>query len=129
MEIENQLRELKLFNKVTSITCDAAPNMVKMFDYLSRTDVTRIRCQAHLLHLIVCNGLGLWIDKKKKKKGTTNDEETTDFEERLRLSLKKIDVFDEDGSTMDSSVFETANRDSGSQAGNEEVSEKCLLIK
>ena len=59
LEIEKQLIELKLFDKVTSITCDGAPNMVKMFDYLSRPEINRIRCQAHLLHLIVCNGLGL----------------------------------------------------------------------
>ncbi|CAF1518221.1 unnamed protein product [Adineta steineri] len=56
LEIEKQLTELNLFDKVTSITCDAAPNMIKTLDYLTRADISRIRCQAHLLHLIICNG-------------------------------------------------------------------------
>ena len=35
-EIEKQLVELNLFEKVTNITCDSAPNIIKMFDYLTR---------------------------------------------------------------------------------------------
>ena len=126
-EIEKQLLELKVFNKVTSITCDAAPNMVKMFDYLSRPDVARIRCQAHLLHLIVCNGLGFWIDKKKKSKQTNNDEEIPDPDDRLSSSMKKINVFDDDGSMVDSNGFD--NNPGGSRAGNGDVSRIFLMEK
>ena len=88
IEIENQLIELKIFDKVTSITCDAAPNMVKMFDFFSRSDIIRVRCQAHLLHLVVCNGLDLWPDKKKKEY-TTDESILIDPDERLSHSLKK----------------------------------------
>ena len=66
IEIENQLIELKIFDKVTSITCDAAPNMVKMFDFFSRFDIIRARCQAHLLHLIVCNDFTFGPKKRRK---------------------------------------------------------------
>ena len=98
-EIEKQLVELNLFDKVTSITCDAAPNMVKMFDYLTRNDISRIRCQAHLLHLIICNGLGLWVDTKKKK--TTTGDNFIDPEERLSQSLQKVNIIDIGRTTID----------------------------
>ncbi|CAF4339092.1 unnamed protein product, partial [Rotaria sordida] len=35
--IEKQLTELQIFDKVTTITCDGAPNIVGLFDYFSRT--------------------------------------------------------------------------------------------
>ncbi|CAF3250677.1 unnamed protein product [Rotaria sp. Silwood2] len=95
-EIEKLLIELQVFDKVTSITCDSAPNMIKMFDYFSRLDITRIRCHAHLLHLIVCNGLGLWIDNKEKIKATTNDTNLHDSEIRLSDSLQKINIIDDE---------------------------------
>ncbi|CAF2193906.1 unnamed protein product [Rotaria magnacalcarata] len=91
IEIEKQLLELKIFDKVVSITCDGARNMVKMFDFFSRTDVTRVRCQAHLLHLIVYNGLGLWmVTKRSISTNDTND--SIDPEEGFNHSLKKIVV-------------------------------------
>jgi hypothetical protein len=93
VEIENQLIELNIFDKVVSITCDAAPNMVKMFDYFSRPDITRIRCQAHLLHLIVCNALNIWIQKKKKNR-TTDEPNSIDPDERLSQSLRKVNIYD-----------------------------------
>ncbi|CAF4974750.1 unnamed protein product, partial [Rotaria sp. Silwood1] len=96
LEIEKLLIELQVFDKVTSITCDGAPNMIKMFDYLSRSDITRIRCQAHVLHLIVCNGLGLWMETKKKKNVTTNETNLLDSEIRLSHSLKKINIIDDE---------------------------------
>ncbi|CAF1387575.1 unnamed protein product [Rotaria sordida] len=40
--IEKQLTELQIFNKVTTITCDGAPNIVGLFDYFSRTGINRI---------------------------------------------------------------------------------------
>ena len=103
--------------------------MVKMFDYLSRPDVARIRCQAHLLHLIVCNGLGFWIDTKKKSKQTNNDEETSDPDDRLSSSLKKINVFDDAGSMVDSNGFDNDPGESESRAGNGDVSKIFLIEK
>ncbi|CAF1150344.1 unnamed protein product [Rotaria sp. Silwood1] len=96
LEIEKLLIELQVSDKVTSITCDGAPNMIKMFDYLSRSDITRIRCQAHVLHLVVCNGLGLWMETKKKKNVTTNETNLLDSEIRLSHSLKKINIIDDE---------------------------------
>ncbi|CAF3424623.1 unnamed protein product [Rotaria sp. Silwood2] len=98
-EIQKQLVELNIFEKVTSITCDSAPNMIKMFNYLTRLDIIRIRCQAHLLHLIVCNGLGLWLGKKKKKANTTDKTNLIDPEERLSQSLQTINIIDKEEST------------------------------
>ncbi|CAF4239461.1 unnamed protein product, partial [Rotaria sordida] len=37
--IEKQLTELQIFDKVTTITCDGAPNIVGFFDYFSRTGI------------------------------------------------------------------------------------------
>lgn len=91
IEIEKQLLELKIFDKMVSITCDGARNMVKMFDFFSRTDVTRVRCQAHLLHLIVCKGLGLWmVTKRSTSTNDTND--SIDPEEGFNHFLKTIVV-------------------------------------
>ncbi|CAF1564257.1 unnamed protein product, partial [Adineta ricciae] len=122
-EIEKQLVELKLFDKVASITCDAAPNMVKMFDYFSRSDISRIRCQAHLLHLIICNGLCVWSNKKKKN---TIDETSIDPEERLSQSLKKVNILDaseanidQDGNVTDNVDSQKESQEINSQQNNE----------
>ena len=97
-EIEKQLIELNIFEKVTSIACDSGPNMIKMFDYLTGSDIIRIRCQAHFLHLIVCNGLGRWFDKKKNTKSTTDEINLIDPEERLSQSLQTINIVDNEDS-------------------------------
>lgn len=115
IEIEKQLIELKIFNKVVSVICDAAPNMVKMFDHLTRSDINRIRCQAHLLHVIVCNGLGLWIDRKKKKH-TTAELNSTDPDERLSHSLKKNNIVGVEESIIDEVVTENNTENSESQS-------------
>jgi hypothetical protein len=119
IEVEKQLIELKLFDRVVSITCDAAPNMVKMFDHLSRPDIDRIRCQAHLLHLIVCNGLGIWVEKKKKKH-TTDESNLIDPDERLSQSLKKVNIIDIDESNIEDGDFENNGENIESQDENEE---------
>ncbi|CAF1550187.1 unnamed protein product, partial [Rotaria sordida] len=85
-----------VFDKVTSITCDSAPNMIKMFDYFSRSDIIRIRYHAHLLHLIVCNGLGLWVEKNGKTTATANETNPHDSELRLSDSLQKINIIDDE---------------------------------
>ena len=102
-EIEKQLVELNIFEKVTSITCDSAPTMIKMFDYLTRSDIIRIRCQGHL-HLIVCNGLTRWFDKKKNKESTTDETNLIDPEERLSQSLQTINIIDNGESIGDGTV-------------------------
>lgn len=115
VEIQNQLTELNVFDKVTTITCDAAPNMIKMFSYLSRPEITRIRCQAHLLHLIVCNGLSLWVTRLATT-DDNNDGNAKDSEERLSQSLRKVNIanFDDEdegsnGSSDEEQIGNNAN--------------------
>ena len=57
-ELEQQLKRLNIFDKVTTITCDDASNMKASFKKL---DSRRKRLQrlAYKLHLIICNGLHL----------------------------------------------------------------------
>ena len=90
-EIENQLDKLKVFDKVPSFTCDGAPDMIKMFDYLSRPDISRIRCQAHSLHLIVCNGLSFWVTRGTMN-NNSDDGNAKYRKERLSLSLRKVNT-------------------------------------
>ncbi|CAF4188375.1 unnamed protein product [Adineta steineri] len=98
LEIEKQLTELNLFDKVTSITCDAAPNMIKTLDYLTRADISRIRCQAHLLHLIICNVV---------------------TEERLSQSLQKVNIVGVNAITTDQGA--SSSDYIGSQVESQEV--------
>ena len=53
--------------------------MRDMFNYFNRPNITYIHCIAHKLHLIICNGLNLWV-KQKKEQDTTDVEETGDEE-------------------------------------------------
>ncbi|CAF3004398.1 unnamed protein product [Rotaria sp. Silwood2] len=113
-----------MFDKVTSITCDSAPNMIKMSDYYSRPDITRMRCHAHLLHLIACNGLGLWIEKKEKAKAKTDETNPHDPEVHLSDSLQKINIIDDEKSMNDVRVVENdsehAEIDDENEHSNEE---------
>ena len=58
-EIYSKLDKLGVLDAVTAVTCDGASNMKKAFQNL--TDVDRIWCVAHRLHLIVTNALGFWL--------------------------------------------------------------------
>lgn len=93
LEIEKQLTELKIFEKISTITCDGAPNMVGLFEHLTRDDIRRIQCLAHKLHLIICNGLDLWA--KKTTVVGTNNSVVTDVDERLSQTVDKIKINDD----------------------------------
>jgi hypothetical protein len=81
---------LKIFDKVLSITCDGAPNMVALFNYFTRTDIDRIQCICHKVHLIVCNGLGIWLKRAAIIKEDTTT--ITDVDEHLSQTVKKINI-------------------------------------
>ena len=88
--------------------------MVKMFNYLTRSDISRIRCQAHLLHLIICNGLSLWVGRSTMNSSSNNSNDNTnskDPEERLSQSLKKVNIetFNDDSDSCDSTDEEEAD--------------------
>ncbi|CAF3321645.1 unnamed protein product [Rotaria sp. Silwood2] len=103
VEIENQLIELKILDKVISITCDAAPNMVKIssiaFDSMQWTRS---------------------LDRKKEKKNTTDEPNLIELDERLSHSLKKIDIFDIEESFIDEGSSENNSEGIELQAEDEE---------
>ncbi|CAF3145018.1 unnamed protein product [Rotaria sp. Silwood2] len=90
-EIENQLINLNLYDKLVTITCDGAPNMREMFNYFSRQNIKYIHCTAHKLHLIICNSLNLWVTTKKKGN-------TTENEEVIEASIIEDDEDEDEGS-------------------------------
>lgn len=96
-EIERLLTELNIFHKVTSITCDGAPNMIASFDFMSRNDITRIHCLAHKLHLIVCNGLGLWLKKARIVKD--NADSDIDADENLSQTIRTVIINEDNDDT------------------------------
>ena len=65
-ELELHLKNLKIYDKTTSITCDGASNMRASFRSITK-NIKRVQCFAHKLHLIICNALGLWVRTQKQK--------------------------------------------------------------
>ncbi|CAF1428121.1 unnamed protein product [Adineta ricciae] len=102
MIIKKELQELNVLEKTRSITTDGAANMLKAVELLG-DDIKQIYCSylhsklhifdrymnlgiAHRLHLVVCNGLGVWIRKKRESCSsavptTSNNPEEIDSEE------------------------------------------------
>ena len=79
-ELEQQLKKLNIFEKITTITCDEASNMKASFKKLDPR-IKRLQCLAHKLHLIICNALGLWLKKKKQ-----NDDPESNGKEKWNIS-------------------------------------------
>ena len=92
-EIEKQLINLNIFHNVTTITSDNAPNMVALFQHLTRP-VGHIPCMAHIIHLILCNALGIWVTKKVRKsfEQSNNDNPTDGFDNDLSQSVDTMDI-------------------------------------
>ena len=63
--LEEKLVSLGIYDKVISITCDGAENLVLACELLNE-NIRRIWCCAHRLHLVVVNALGFWIAEKEK---------------------------------------------------------------
>ncbi|CAF1619073.1 unnamed protein product [Rotaria magnacalcarata] len=95
-EIEKQLVDLNIFDKITTITCDNAPNMLGLFNHLSR-DIKRIPCVAHVLHLTICNALGIWQEGEDNDLNRTTDKSNNnisenEFDEGLTQSVRKMSL-------------------------------------
>jgi hypothetical protein len=93
-EIEKQLINLNIFDKVTTITCDNAPNMIALFQHLTRP-IYHIPCMAHIIHLVLCNGLGIWVAKKVRKENSDqsiDDNDADNFDNDLTQSMNTMDV-------------------------------------
>ena len=84
-ELELHLKNLKVYDKVTTITCDGASNMRASFKSL-RKNIKRVQCLAHKLHLIICNGLGMWIKMKEQKSQETSKGRYLFSKARLRMT-------------------------------------------
>ncbi|CAF4545182.1 unnamed protein product, partial [Didymodactylos carnosus] len=52
--IENQLRQLGVYEKTRTITCDGTSNVKKAFEQLDAS-IQRLQCLSHKFYLIVCN--------------------------------------------------------------------------
>jgi hypothetical protein len=100
-EIERQLISLGLYDKLITITTDGAPNMRQMFDYFTRRNIRYIHCVAHKFHLIICNGLNLWVSLKKKRatknveevvEGSTDEDDYDDTQHALDQMIRSMSV-------------------------------------
>ncbi|CAF4293484.1 unnamed protein product, partial [Rotaria sordida] len=88
--IEVFLIQLQIFDKDTTITCDGVPNMVGLVDYFSRTGINQIQCMVHTIHLIICNGLGIWL--KKVTVIQESDTNMIDIDVHLSQTVRTIKI-------------------------------------
>ncbi|CAF1549422.1 unnamed protein product [Adineta ricciae] len=99
-EVNSCLREFDIHNKITTVACDGAANMKKAFD--SYTNIDRLWCVAHRLHLSVCNGLGLWAKHTKKQSDSSQADPYADNSMDIQTPLyENGEVDDEDGANDD----------------------------
>lgn len=116
-EIEKQLTNLGIFEKVTAITCDNAPNMLGIFQYLSR-EIKHVPCMAHILHLVICNGLCLWKrleERKGNDQHILGDPEVVDrFDESLSQSVKTMTIQTNDNEQEDRNDSQDVRSDDSS---------------
>jgi hypothetical protein len=77
------------------VTCNGASNMKKAFDKF--TNIDRIWCLAHRLHLIVTNALGFWL----KLPAVGLDEEIIDNESESAEEEESLDEVDDDPAAND----------------------------
>ena len=100
-EIEKQLVDLNIFDKISTITSDNTPNMIGLFQHLSR-DIKHIPCMAHMLHLVICNGLGIWEetndndDLNQTTDKSINNTDENKFDEGLTQLFRKMSIGDVD---------------------------------
>ena len=64
--LRSKLRKLNIVDRTVSMTCDGASNLKKALSNVGVND--RVWCLGHRLHLIIANGLGLWLTEKDRKK-------------------------------------------------------------
>ena len=110
LEIQTCLHALGIKNKVTSVTCDGATNMRNAFDML--TNINRLWCVAHRIHLTVCNGLFLWKKSKKiHNESNRNDLHADDsIDIQTPLDEDALQNISDDKSEYDSSAGNSLNQ-------------------
>lgn len=75
--LQKKLIELNIAHKVTRVTTDGAPNMVKAINNLG-LNVERFWCFAHRLHLTIVNAFGFWTTTKDDDQGNLLEKEGKD---------------------------------------------------
>jgi hypothetical protein len=101
--IHSKFEKLGILNAVSSVTCDGASNMKKAFDKF--TNIDRIWCLAHRLHLIVTNALGFWLKLPgvELEEGIIDNESGPDVFDNEDVSAEEesIDEVDDDPAAND----------------------------
>ena len=98
--LSSKLNRLNVLSRVVAVTCDGARNLKKALPSVGVID--RVWCLGHRLHLIIVNGLGLWLTEKVHKR--QNEKEsgrgvaviTTALETKANGSSHDEDDNDED---------------------------------
>lgn len=108
--LRSKLRKLNILDRIVSLTCDGASNLKKALSNVGVDD--RVWCLGHRLHLIITNGLGLWLtDEDRKKRSekelgkdvtktttrTTQDTADSSDEETVDEDKDDNDDVDDDG--------------------------------
>lgn len=87
-ELDKHLNSLNISDKTTTITCDGASNLKAALNKLDNR-IKRLHCLAHKIHLIICNGLGLWVKKKNRgqivSSGEWSDTNNDTFSQRISI--------------------------------------------
>ena len=87
--------------------------MIALFDFLSRTDINRIQCMDHKLHLVVCNGLGLWL--KRLHITEENSSSIIDVDEHLSQIVRTININKDIEDKDEDEEVEEEDEDNGDQ--------------
>ncbi|CAF3459138.1 unnamed protein product [Rotaria sp. Silwood2] len=133
--IKKALKRLQVYEKTRTITCDGASNMRKSFDLLIPK---RVQCLGHKLHLIVCNGLCLWVKDAQVAETPASDEEDGDGDENIdivssiindsveSMSTNDIDDTSSDETSIDDSEDSSDDEDSDSDDDSTKISEVVI---
>ena len=89
--VKGSLSALNIEDKIVSVTSDGGSNIRVAFNDFYRFD--RIWCVAHRLHLVICNGLGLW--KKFRKNDTAENEGDDPIQQRTSLPSSNVQNYED----------------------------------
>ena len=94
-----KLRKLNILDRIVSMTCDGASNLRKALSNVGVND--RVWCLAHRLHLIIANGLGLWLTEKDRKKRSEKESDKNVTNITARTTQDTGDFSDEEADGED----------------------------
>ena len=102
--IDSKLQKFGISNAASSVTSDGVSNMKKAFDEF--TNIDRIWCLAHRLHLIVTNALCFWlklpaVGLEEEIIDKESDSDVVDHESESAEEEESIDEVDDDPAASD----------------------------